>query len=150
LVGDFRGLTALRKRFVAVLIAAWFLVTPALAEKNDPGKIEIQANEIVRGIIKGVGEGDYEKYIEHFSEAMKKASTREAFLQVQGNIRKKLGKIQSLDYLGSYVQEGNVIALFKARFSKEKDDVLIKVVLEKSKSILKVVGLWFDAPSLLP
>ena len=53
-----------------------------------------------------------------------------------------------MEYLGSYKQLGQIITLFKGHFSKEKDDVLIKLVLEPHDGEFKVTGLWFDAPSL--
>ena len=53
-----------------------------------------------------------------------------------------------MEYFGLYVQRGNTITLFKARFSREKDDVLIKLVLEGVEQELRVTGLWFDSPSL--
>jgi len=97
--------------------------------------------------MEGVTEGDYEKYTKDFSDTMRKSTDRESFLQLQSNLRKTLGKFQSMEYLGFYVQEKQLIALFKARFSKEKDDVLVNLVLDGHKAP-KVTGLWFDAPSL--
>jgi hypothetical protein len=107
-----------------------------------------QATSIMRQIIRGVSEGDYAMFNRHFSKVMKASQPREHFLLLQKGIQKSLGKFKSLDYLGYYVQGGNRITLFKARFSKEKDDVLVRLVLDGKGSEPKVNGLWFDAPSL--
>ncbi|MBM4326278.1 MAG: hypothetical protein FJ118_03855 [Deltaproteobacteria bacterium] len=102
----------------------------------------------MKGIIEGLAQGDYTVYSVRFSSAMKSAQNRTMFLQFKTNVRKNLGSPQSVEYLGSYEQEGNTITLFKARFSKEKDDVLIKLVLDRATPDAQVTGLWFEAPSL--
>jgi len=98
--------------------------------------------------MEGIAQGDYNLYSGRFSSAMKSAQNRTKFLQFKTNVQKNLGSLQSTEYLGSYEQQGNFITLFKARFSKEKDDVLIKLVLDRATSDARVTGLWFDAPSL--
>lgn len=104
--------------------------------------------EILQEILEGISSGDFDLYTRHFSQSMRASQKREDFLQLQKGLQKALGKMQSLESLGFYVQRGNVISLFKAKFSKEKDDVLIKMVLEKNDPEPKVVGLWFDSPVL--
>ena len=121
---------------------------PGYAEKElDAKAIEHRAISSMQSIIEGIIEGDYHKYVKDFSDTMRKATDREKFLQMQSNLRRKVGKFKSFKYIGFYVQEGFVITLFKARFSKEKDDVLVNLVLDRQTEP-KVTGLWFDAPSL--
>ena len=79
---------------------------------------------------------------------MKQSQTRENFLDLQRSLQKAVGKFQSLEYLGFYSQYGNLITLFKARFSKDKDDVLIRLVMEGYGDDSKITGLWFDSPAL--
>ena len=45
---------------------------------------------------------------------MKKAQSRETFLDLQKRLQKKLGKFKSMEYLGYYEQYGKIITLFKA------------------------------------
>lgn len=119
-------------------------VTPAATEEW----IKSQATDIVRGIIEGLSEGDYAMFTSHFSDVMKKAQSRESFLQLQKNLQKKLGTVRSVAYIGHYAQYGGTVALFKARFSKEPEDVLVKLVLDRDKSSPMVTGLWLDSPRL--
>jgi hypothetical protein len=106
------------------------------------------APDILEGIMKGISEGDYELYARDFSDILRKDVSREDFLLLQRKIQKRLGKMKRFDLLGHYVQQGEVIVLFKARFAKDKDDVLIKTVLDAKQSIPVVTGLWFDCPAL--
>jgi len=110
--------------------------------------IKSHATDIVKGIIEGLSEGDYTRYTSHFSDVMKKAQTREAFLELQKNLQKKLGAVRSVEYIGHYTQYGGTVTLFKARYSKEPEDVLISLVLDRDKSSPMVTGLWLDSPRL--
>jgi hypothetical protein len=114
----------------------------------DEDRARNDATEIAKRVIDGVARGDFKRYSQDFSEEMRKAVDRESFLQLQSKIQKRLGKFESLEYLGYYVQYGQIITLLKARFQKDKDDVLIKLVLDPKKTQPTVTGLWLDAPSL--
>jgi len=103
---------------------------------------------ILKEIIRGISEGDYAMYTRNFSDQLKVTQKREDFLQLQRDIQKKLGIPKSVGYLGFYVQEGSKIILFKARFGRHKDDVLIRLVMDKDAANPKVTGLWFDSPAL--
>lgn len=111
-------------------------------------RIRTQAGEIVRAIIEGLAEGDYALFTSRFSDAMKKAQSRETFLELQKNLQKKIGSFRSIEYLGYYTQHRAIVTLFKARFSKDPEDVLIKLVLNRDKSSPQVTGLWLDSPRL--
>lgn len=114
----------------------------------DPEFIASRATAIVHRIVQGLAEGDYSLYTQDFSKSLKDAQSREGFLDLQRKLQKFLGKFQSMEYLGFYEQYGGIITIFKARFSKEKEDVVIKLVLDAKKADPQVTGLWFDSPSL--
>lgn len=133
-----------------ILLCSLFLPMSGLCAdtKVNPGLVEEESRNYVVNIFQGLAVGDYVAYSRNFSEQMRKAHTREDFLAVQKRVQKFLGKSLSLDYLGFYVQRGSIITLFRGRFSKDKDDVLIKLVLESRGGALAVSGIWFDTPAL--
>ncbi len=118
------------------------------AESPDDSSIESTASKILSNVLKGLSEGDYTLYAGNFSGILKESLDRESFLKLQKNIQKSLGKSKGWNYLGYYRQYGNIIALFKAKFSKDRDDVLIKLVLDDAGTDAGVNGLWFDSPAL--
>jgi hypothetical protein len=113
-----------------------------------PDNVREISSEILKTIVDALSEGDYSLYESRFSSEVRKAQTMDAFLELQKRLQKKLGKFKSMEYLGFYLQAGSVVTLFKARFTKEKDDVLIKLVLEGNKPTPLATGLWFDSPRL--
>ena len=110
--------------------------------------MQTKAAIILENIIEGLAQGDYNLYTKNFSGILKESLDRESFLKLQKDIQKSLGKFKNSEYLGYYVQFGSVITLFKARFAKEKDDVLVKLILDGAGDNPKVTGLWLDSPAL--
>jgi hypothetical protein len=129
-------------------VFSWSDARAATVNIDDPEQIRTRATMLIEEIIQGISEGDYALYSRQFSRPMKESQTRESFLELQRNLQKTIGKFQSLQYLGFYAQHGNLIALFKARFSKDEDDVVIRLVIEGYGADSKVTGLWFDSPAL--
>lgn len=129
-------------------VFSWSHAGAAAVNVDDPEQIKTRATMLIEEIIQGISEGDYSLYSRQFSRPMKESQTRENFLELQRSLQKAIGKFQSLQYLGFYAQHGNLITLFKARFSKDKDDVLIRLVIEGYGADSKVTGLWFDSPAL--
>ncbi len=139
-----------KNTFLALVLILFLFpgVTQAAEFAGDADQIKEQATAILERIVQAISEGDYELYTRDFSKQMKNAQDRQSFLQLQSNLQRSLGKFKSLEYLGFYIQYGGAITLFKVRFSKEKEDVLIKLVLDSKKSPPQVTGLWFDSPAL--
>ncbi len=121
---------------------------PSLGSTLDREQIGIQSSSILKGIFSGIEEGDFRNYSKDFSKSMKDSQTRENFLGLQKRIQKQLGQLRSLEYLGYYVQQGDLITLFKARFSKHNDDVVVKLVFDRRSDHKEVTGLWFETPAL--
>jgi hypothetical protein len=139
------------KSTILIIAAALFtllLSNSVSAAGAEPEHLRESASHILENVIRGVFEGDFGLYARDFSPAMKKTQDRETFLRLQSKLQRALGKLKSIEYLGSYRQLGEIITLFKGRFSKEKNDVLIKLVLQDHQGNFKATGLWFDAPSL--
>jgi hypothetical protein len=137
----------------AVLVATiWILVlafcSSSSAKSVDPELLQAKASRILENIIDGLSEGDYNLYTKNFAGMLKDSLDRESFLKLQRETQKALGKYKSSEYMGYYQQYGSVITLFKARFAKEKDDVLIKLILDGAGDEAKVTGLWLDTPAL--
>ncbi len=134
--------------FFSVLFSLYASGGHAAEPKIDPGQIRIQAVRILDDVFQGLSEGTYGLYTKDFSENMKASQSREDFLLLQRNFQKTVGHLRSMEYIGFYVQDNHVIALFKSRFSKIKDDMLVKLVLDIRSSPPRVTGLWFEHPSL--
>lgn len=111
-------------------------------------KLRQRYTEVLGDIVKGIYEGDYTKFSRNLSEQMRAAQTRQSFLQLQNKVQTNLGKLSSMEYLGYYSQGPYTMVLFKAKFKKDEDDVLITLVSDRESAEPKVSGLWLDSPAL--
>ncbi len=111
-------------------------------------KIKEVSTAEMDSILKGIATKNYDLYAKDFSDKMKAAQDRENFLKLCEKIDGSLGELKSLQYLGYFVQEDDIISLFKAGFSKTDDHVLIRLVLDFKNQKEQVAGLWFDSPKL--
>ena len=126
------------------LILIW--QTAAAADpigKNDK-EVRAIADPILNNVLTGFNEGNYAKYSRDFTPTLLEAISAKRFQQVREDILKKIGKYQSRKYLGFYQYNRTTVVLWKGRFSKTDNDVLIKLVVSKRKDKNLVVGLWFQ------
>jgi len=132
--------------FLLIIATVLLALTPAAAEVigGDDQTVQNLAEPVLDTVLTGFNNGDYGLYSQHFDDTLKDAITPKKFQQVREDILRKLGKYQSRVYLG-FLQHGkSTVALWKGRFSKADDDVLVKLVLSKRGDKILVSGLWFQ------
>jgi len=99
---------------------------------------------LLDNILDGIMTKDYAKYSRDFEDTMKEVVTQEAFLKSNRQIQNRIGSYKSRTYLG-FLKKGNMtLVLWKGKFDKTEDDVLIKLVVSKRKGRYLVTGLWFQ------
>jgi hypothetical protein len=111
---------------------------------QDNRAVQAVADPILDRVLKGLQEGDYDLYAQNFDDTLKDMISKKKFLQVRNSISKSIGAYESRSYLG-YLQKGKTtVVLWKGKFSRSADDVLIKLVLSRRGDQTKVLGLWFQ------
>lgn len=129
----------------AVLFALNPLTASAETAINDK-VVRDKAAAILNTMVKAFIAGDYQGYTSHLAPSTKAGFSKEAFETFRTKVENKLGKPTNIQYMGFYEQYAGIITLFKARFTKSKDDVLIKIMLTGGMEQPKVTSIWFDAP----
>jgi hypothetical protein len=131
---------------VLIGLLTWGAALPAAADfiGQDNPEVQAVANPILDGVLKGFSEEDYDLYSQYFDDTLKDVISQKKFLQTRNSILKSIGAYQSRSYLG-FLQKGKTtVVLWKGRFAKSADDVLIKLVLSRRGDQTKVLGLWFQ------
>jgi hypothetical protein len=131
---------------VLIGLLTWGAALPAAADfiGQDNPQVQAVADPILDGILQGFKEGDYDLYSQYFDDTLKDVISKKKFLQTRSSILKSIGEYQSRSYLG-FLQKGKTtVVLWKGRFAKSADDVLIKLVLSRRGDQTKVLGLWFQ------
>jgi hypothetical protein len=122
------------------------LAQPARANVvgRDNAQVQAVAAPILDSLLQGFDTGNYQLYSKYFDDTLKDMVSRQKFLQTREKIFKGIGKYESRSYLGFLRHGKATVVLWKAKFSKSPDDVLIKLVLSRRGDRVKVLGLWFQ------
>jgi len=111
---------------------------------NTDDEVRRIADPIMDNILDGMKSEDYMKYSRDFAKIMKGALPKEKFLTGNEQIKIIFGQYVSREYLG-FLKKGNMtLVLWKARFDKTTDHVLIKLTLSKQDGKYLVTGLFFQ------
>lgn len=132
-----------------ILFLILFLLTSCIT-KIDVNKVREFADPIVENLLISRNEKDYERYSKDFSDEMKRVVTKEKFLESINLIEGKIGKyiVGSKELYSAIKQKNYIIVTYKAKFTNETSDVIIRIVFEEINGEMKVSGEWFDSPKL--
>jgi hypothetical protein len=93
---------------------------------SDAGKLMIES------VIKGLSTDNYDLYSRDFTEQNKKYFNKKVFTQAAEAVKKELGDFESKIYIGFWIKGKYTIILWKARFTKTKDDILLEMYVDKT------------------
>jgi len=139
-----------RKMKILILAVSVFclLVIPASTFAEVVGAtnetVAAIAEPILDNILEAFEQNDYVKYSRDFDDTLKESISDKKFVEVDRYFEGSLGNYQDREYLGFLVKGQMSVVLWKARYDKSEDDVLIKLVLSKRADKYLVTGLWFQ------
>ena len=129
--------------FLLVFLLASLPLSADVIGKTDT-EVSKVAEPILDNILEAFRTGDYEQYCRDFDNTLKESVSEKKFRQVREWLQNTLGKYQYKKYLG-FLKKGRMsVVLWKAKFDKSEDDVLIKLVVSKRGDKYLVTGLWFQ------
>lgn len=103
---------------------------------------------VAENILQSIKSGDREAFMKDMDEKMRSVFTAEEFGKVEDTLASKIGVYQSKEFWKSEKSGQYIIAYYKARFDKEENYVVVKVVTTEADGALRVSGLFFDSPNL--
>ena len=136
-------------RYLKILILVVVIVsfiTPVFAVERAKTTQEIKtvADPLLDNILDGFKYDKYTQYSRDFDPALKVAGSRTKFFKVSRHIRTSLGNYLHREYMGSLLKGDMIVVLWKGKFDKTKNDVLIKLVIKKQGGRYVVTGLWLQ------
>ena len=125
---------------IVIVLAVSFLPVFGFAEVigNTDEIIENIANPILNNVLDGIKTGNAEKYSKDFKVSMR------MFMQKYDQVQAQIGNWKVYQYLGFLNRETETVVLWKGRFTRTDNDVLIKMAISKENGKYLVVGLWFQ------
>jgi hypothetical protein len=138
----------MRKLVIGILpvVALFLLIIPAAGAPVGTSDLQVKAiaEPILDSLMTGFNQGNYAQFSKNFDKKLRETIHEKKFEQLRRDLLKKLGKYKSKKYMGFLNQDYFTIVLWKGAFADTKSDVLIKLVLSKSKDKVTVAGLWFQ------
>lgn len=134
--------------FIYLLIISGIVFSEVSSFCGAIGKTDEEVRAIAEPILDSILEGfktdDYGKYSKDFDNMLKESISEKKFLDTDRQIQGSIGNYQSREYLGFLVKGQRTLVLWKGRFDRSEDDVLIKLVVSKRNNKYLVTGLWFQ------
>lgn len=97
-------------------------------------KTSIEAGKLmITSIIEGLSENNYALYSRDFTKQNKKYFNKKVFTEAADAVKNELGNFKGKEYVGFWKKGNYKIMLWKARYSKTKDDILIEIYITKRK-----------------
>jgi len=137
------------KRIIALLLALAVIVLAGCSagtgiDESFKGRVE----PVAENILQSIKNGDRESFLKDMDDKMKSAFTQESFKEMNDTLASKIGSYQSKEYWKAEKSGDYRIAYYKAKFDKEEQYVVVKVVTSEKNGTLYVSGLFFDSPNL--
>ncbi len=146
----------MKKKTIAGLIAIVIVVIAVAVifagyvgkEEVDVAQVREYADPITENILLAMNEDNYTKYSEHFDQTMKNAMPEAVFDETNAIIKSKIGDYVSKEFWKVESKDQYTIVYYKAKFTQEPEDVIVKVVFQEIMGEMNVSGLWLDSPKL--
>jgi hypothetical protein len=141
---------AIRVACAALLVLTGISLISGCAGEHeaDVSQVRDYADPITENILSAMNEDDYAKYSEHFDEVMEDAIPEAIFQQQNNLIKAKIGDYTSKEFWKIEGKDQFTIVYYKAKFTQEPEDVIVKVVFQETAGKMRVSGLWFGSPNL--
>jgi len=115
---------------------------PKLTETLRPTLTETEkvnlAEVILDKMIAGINKDDYSLYSEYFFKGLKDQIKEKDFITMKTDLKKQLGDYKSRTYMGMLNKPLIDVFIWKAKFTKTDEDVLIRLFLIEENEKYKV------------
>ncbi len=106
------------------------------------------ASAMTENILNAINEDSYDLYSESFTAEMKDKMPEDMVRQINSVIRLEIGAYESKEFWKTENAGQYTTVYYKAWFTNEPEDVIVKVVFQKVQGTIYVAGFWLDSPKL--
>lgn len=132
---------------IPILVIVLFIIA-ALAAGCGSASEPDYANDIAENILTAINTDNYPQYSEFFTDEMKDKMPEAVVREINSVIKLEIGNYESKEYWKTQNAGLYTTVFYRARFTNEPEDVIVKVVFQKINSKIYVAGLWLDSPRL--
>lgn len=137
-------MTLIRGMALVLLICLLPAAAPGEVVGLTDREVQAAAEPVLENILAGFKDSNYESYARDFDDTLKELISKEKFSQTRKQILDKMGNYQSRTYLGFLTKGKTTMVLWKGKFDKSAEDVLIRLALSRRGERNLVLGLYFQ------
>ncbi|MCL5057233.1 MAG: DUF3887 domain-containing protein [Actinobacteria bacterium] len=142
----------MKKGKLCLAVLALLFWAAALAgcgsEPVDEEKVRRYADPITENVLTAVNEGSYEKFSRDFDRQMKSSLPEQTFREFSADTRAKIGNYSAKEFLKAERQKQYTVVYYRAQFTREKEDVIIKAVFSETGGRELLSGFFMDSNGL--
>lgn len=137
------------KKVLLVAVSMVLLIFSGCSSKTaNDDTLKLKMDPITENILLSMKNNDHEGFVKDMDEKMKTTFTQDYFKTMNDKIIPKIGSYQSKEYWQTQKSGDYEVVFYKAKYDKEKDFVIVKVVVSEKEGKILVSGLFFDSPNL--
>ncbi len=106
------------------------------------------ADQMTENILLAMNDDNYARFSQDFDEQMKAGLSEAQYKSTIPAIKAKVGKYISKEFVATEKKDQYIVAVYKAKFSQEQGDVLVRTVFSDKGGKKYVSGFWLDSPKL--
>jgi hypothetical protein len=139
------------KRFLLVILTMSLLAFSGCSSKTEvDNSLKDKVDPIAENLLLSMKNNNHDSFVRDMDEKMKSIFTEDYFKNMNDKITPKIGTYQanSKEYWQTQKSGDYQVVYYKAKFDKESDVVIVKVVVSEKDAKTLVSGLYFDSPNL--
>ncbi|MFA5014900.1 MAG: hypothetical protein WC549_05105 [Actinomycetota bacterium] len=140
-----------RKSLILLLLPVLILMQLVMGCRPVDEKAISFADQATEKYLVALNDQDYSAYKEDMDAGMLEAVTEEEFIKFSLYLKENAGEYMpdSKKYSGYTTKNGNILVVYRAGYTLEKEGVVVTTVISKSsEGTYKISGSWFDSPKL--
>lgn len=130
------------------LLILFVVITGLAACSNDKLPEPDYANQIAESTLQAMSDGDYAAFTQYFSPEAKAAITEAQFNSNSQEIKTLIGDYIDKEYWETKPENGYIGVHYKADFSEEPTDVIVRVYFEERDGEMYIAAFGLKSPRL--
>jgi len=113
---------------------------PPTGNLSELNSYEDAAKQMIPSIIDGLSNDNYAMYSRDFDAKNKEYFNKELFEDAAKAVKEKLGEFKEITYVGIWTKGNYHIAMWKAKYTKSEDDIIMQMYISKEGGTYKIAA----------
>lgn len=137
-----------KKIFLLTSLILLILLPGCWAQQNPLDEVTEYADSMTENILVAMNEDDYSRFSQEFDEQMKMGLDEATYYNTIPGMKSKIGQYITKELVAVEKKDQFIVVTYKAKFSEESGDVIIRSVFSDINGKKYISGFWMDSKKL--